>query len=355
MKARPIGIRNVRRSVGAVYDRALCAWCIFCWCICLLVPAQGASQDLWHVFVADTLHRGQTSFSASYDRIARNPGNLTISTTNIEGDVGITPRLEFETILEANKRVVVRRAEQLSFGQQALGFFGDRTPGSPPTPAERVAGSSRMPQLRFPPSPQGALTGAAGYYNLLPFAGFVHEGDGIGQVTVAVKVNLLSESKGARLGLSVRPHIDVPIKKGIEYLFQHPTSTADLQFGFDGIVSKNIGDAAALHWNVGYRHVNQPAHVSIVQLADEAPLGFAWVVPRETRIQLVGETTAEVFFGSHTPNTTFGAADPIDLTLGFRILAVDKITLSGGYRRTVNQHGGDKNGFIVKVLFGSRT
>ena len=47
------------------------------------------------------------------------------------------------------------------------------------------------------------------------------------------------------------------------------------QFGIDGIVSRNIGRVAGLHWNSGYRHINQPVHVSVVQLSDEAPLGFA--------------------------------------------------------------------------------
>src|SRR5262249_40876410 len=139
-------------------------------CFCAVaVTAEACGQ----VLTPDTLAPRESSVFVAYDRIHRNPGSLQVSTINVGAAVGITGRLEFSTVLEANRRVVVRRPEQLSFGQQALGFFGDKTPGSPPLPEERVAGSSSMAQLRSPPTPDGTLTGAAGYYNLLPFAGLV--------------------------------------------------------------------------------------------------------------------------------------------------------------------------------------
>jgi hypothetical protein len=318
-------------------------------------PAAGVSgtTGIWKVFTADTLAAGQVSFSASYDRVNRNPGSLTVSTASFAGSFGITGRLELGAALEANKRILVRRPDQLSFGQQALGLFGNRTPGSAPLPSELLSGSTRMPQLRFPPASEGILTGAAGYYNLLPFAGLVREGDGVGQVSLALKFNVFSESSGAPMGIAVRTHFDIPIRKGIDYLLLHPTGTADLQFGFDAIASRNIGNLAGLYWNAGYRHINQPVHVSVIRLADEVPLAFGWNAPRTSRVQFLGEATVEVFVGSHSPNTTFGAEDPVDLTLGFRIGIDPRMILSAGYRRPVNQYGGDKNGFVVLATFVS--
>ena len=312
------------------------------------------NTGLWKVITAETLAPGQTSFSVWYDRINRNPGALVVSTTGVSAAGGISERLEVGASFEANRRIVSGRPDQLSFGQQALGFFGSQVPGSPPLPGERVAGSSRMGQLRSPAVPTGTLTGAAGYYDLLPFAGLVPEGDGIGQVSLALKWKILSEAAGAPLGLAARGHFDIPIRKGIDYLLLHPTGTADLQFGFDGIVSRNIGDTAALYWNAGYRHINQPVHVSVVQLADEVPLAFGWNIPRTNRIQFTGEATAEIFVGAHTPNTTFSAEDPVDLTLGFRFAIRPRLTLSAGYRRPLNQHGGDKNGFVVSAAVSPR-
>ena len=326
----------------------------------LLIPSAAAAQGtagilgntgLWKILTADTLPSGKTSFSTWYDRINRNPGNLTISTAGFSAAVGIGRKFEAAAAFEADKQVRTGRQDQLSFGQQALGFFGNQTPGSPPLASELISGSSRMPQLRSPATPGGALTGAAGFYDLLPFAGLVQEGGGIGQLTAGGKWKLLSEATGSPLGLAVHAHLDIPIRKGIDYLLSHPVGTADLQFGFDGILSRNLGDAGVLYWNAGYRHIDQPVHNSVVQLADEVPLGFGWNVPKTGRIQFTGETTAEVFIGGHTPDTTFGAEDPVDLTVGFRFEVIPRMILSAGYRRPVNQYGGDKNGFVFQAAF----
>lgn len=312
-----------------------------------MTAAIPGSTGLWKVISPETLAPHQTSFSVWYDRVNRNPGALTVSTTGISAAAGVGKRLEAAAAFELDRHVVVGRPDQLSFGQQSLGFFGNHTPVAAPLPGELMPGSSLMPQLRSPATPAGALTGAAGYYNLLPFAGLVGDAHGIGQVTAAAKWKLLSESTGAPVGLAVRAHFDVPIRKGIDYLRTHPVGTADLQYGFDGLLSRNLGDTAALYWNAGYRHINQPVHVSVIQLADEAPLGFGWNMPRTGRIQFAGEATAEVFIGSHTPNTTFGAEDPVDVTLGLRFEVIPRVVLSAGYRRPVNQYGGDKNGFVI--------
>src|SRR5262249_52455363 len=149
-----------------------------------------------------------------------------IGTTRFAASVGITGRFEFSSVLEANRRVLVGRPEQLSFGQQALGLFGNQTPGAPPLAGELVSGSSRLAQLRSPATRDGNLTGAAGYYNLLPFAGLVGEGGGIGQVSLALKFRVLTESSGSPVGLAVRSEFDLPIRKAIDYLLLHPTGTA---------------------------------------------------------------------------------------------------------------------------------
>src|SRR5215472_4415480 len=106
----------------------------------LTVQAQTASESgntgLWRVLTAATLGPRKTSFSVWYDRTNRNPGDLTISTSGVSAAYGIGDRFELGVALEANKRVLVRRQDELSFGQQALGFFGNQTPGSPPLPNE---------------------------------------------------------------------------------------------------------------------------------------------------------------------------------------------------------------------------
>jgi len=301
------------------------------------------------VLTAETLPSRQVSFFGGYDRINRNPGDLRIGTTSLGLAVGVIDRLEFGAAFEADRHVVVGRPDQLSFGQQALGFFGDGSPGSPPLASELMAGSSRLPQLRSPATRNGRLTGAAGYYNLLPLAGFARESHGVGQVSLGLKFKILSEGSGSPVGLAARSHFEVPIRKAIGYQLAHPTGTADIQFGFDALLSRRIAGTAEIYVNAGYRHIAQPVHVSIVHLAHEAPLGLGWTVPITGRVGFVGEATAEVFIGAHTPNTSFGAADAVDMTAGFRAGISPNTTLTAGYRRLLNQSGGARNGFVATL------
>jgi hypothetical protein len=309
----------------------------------------GIAEDirLWKIRTDSTLPAGQASFATWYDRIHRNPGNLTINTLETGISFGITDRLQTGISFEAYKRVSVGGPEQLSFGQQRLGFFGDKTPGSPPLPSELVSGSSRVPQLRSPENPSGTLMGNAGYYNLLPFAGLVPSGSAAGFVTLDVKYRILSESSGGPFGLAIRSYFSVPIHKGIDFLMTHPVGTADLQFGFDAIVSRSIGETADVYWNGGYLHISQPAHASVFRLRDALPVSIGFAAPRSGRVRLIAESTTEVFIGEHTPNSPAGSQDPVDITVGAQVSIAQSMVIGAGYRRLVNQAGGNRDGFVV--------
>jgi hypothetical protein len=314
------------------------------------IPSLHGTTGLWRILTTDTVPARHAAYALSFDRNHRNPGALRISTLGVAAAVGITDRLEGAVHVEAYRHVRAGRQEQLSFGQQALGFFGDKTPGSQPLASELMPGSSRVPQLRLPPAPSGALSGRAGYYNLLPFAGLVEAAGSVGLVTLNVKYQLLSETRGMPLGVAVHSYFSVPIRKGIEYLMTHPVGTADLHFGFDGIVSKDIGDRGRIHWNAGFRHISQPAHASVFRLADEVPVGVGFIMPRDGRMQFVIESAAEVFIGSHTPNTTFGPADPVDITGGIRMHFDTSFSFTAVYQRPL-QSGGGKHGFALSLSY----
>lgn len=308
------------------------------------------TTGLWKILSPDTVPLGQGSFSVWYDRFGRNPGFLMISTVGVGGAVGLTDRLEFGAHLQINRKVLSHRINQLSFGQQTSGFFGNQTPGSPPLPSELVAGSNRMPQLRFPPSPFGALTGAAGYYNLAPFAS-KREGNGIGTVGLGFKMRILSETVGDPLGLGLRVYADIPTHRSANYLLARPTQTGDWQFGFDALASKNVGDLVGLYWNAGFRKVQDPDNGRIVNLSNVMPLSFGFTFPRTTRIQLVEELTADLLVGEKTPNTSFGAEDALDITVGFRLFLNRYLSLSGGLRVPLSQFGDDKHGFVANLAY----
>ncbi|MBI2815394.1 MAG: PKD domain-containing protein [Acidobacteria bacterium] len=336
--------------------------------ICALIAARAQAQDdqpshppsstiygntgLWKVFSAPNLPKGQVSFSAWYDRINRNPGFLTISTVGPSGAVGLTDWLELGINFEINKRILARRQDQLSFGQQALGFYGDGTPFSPPTPLELMPGAI-IPQLKFPPNRFGRVNGTAGYFNQLPWVGSKLQGNGVGTATMGLKLNPLSEEQGAALGLSFRAYAAIPTHRSVEFLLNRPTQTGDWVYGSDVILTKYAGDFAELNFNAGFRAYQSPGDGRHMVLSDEVPLGFGFTIPRKTRLQLMGEITADIFVGAHTPVTTYDARDPVDGTIGFRAWLTRSLAISGGYRRPFNHFGGDKNGFIADITFST--
>jgi len=112
------------------------------------------NTGLWKIHTPVNLAPGQVAFSVWIDRINRNPGQLTITTIGFGGSVPLTSWLEFGANFEVNRRVLVRRPEELNLAP---------------------------------------LSGAAGYYNMLPFASRI-QGNGIGTATAGFKINALSEA-----------------------------------------------------------------------------------------------------------------------------------------------------------------
>lgn len=310
------------------------------------------NTGLWKVYSAPNLPKYKASFNVFYDRINRNPGFLTISTVGVSGAYGITDWLELGMNFEINKHILARRQDQLSFGQQALGLFGTQTPYATPFPSELMPGTI-IPRLRLPATRTGTLTSRAGYYNDLPWIGSSLGSNGVGTVNIGLKVNALSEEKGSRFGLSFTGYAVVPTHRNVNFLLSRPVQTGDWVVGTDIVLSKYVGELAELDLNAGYRSFAGPGEGLQMELSDAVPLGFGLIIPRRTRLQLMGELTAEIYTGSHTPVTSFDARDPLDATLGFRAWLTKGLALSGGYRRPLNQFGGDKNGFVADLSYST--
>jgi outer membrane protein OmpA-like peptidoglycan-associated protein len=305
------------------------------------------NTGLWKVHSAENLRPKEAAFSVWVDRINRNPGDLRLTTIGFGGGVGITRHIELGINFEVNRRVSVGNPYELSFGQQELGFFGLGGVNARPFPNERIPGSLEMPQLRTPATPTGALSGSAGYFNNAPFATSGSR-DGVGNVNVGLKVNLLDERDGDSFGVGFRTYVVVPTHRSLSYLRFRPTQTGGWQFGNDLLVSKNAG-MATLYGNAGFRAVASPDDARAVQLSDVVPLSFGIELPRQTRFQFLGELGSEIFVGNHTPNTSKDSLNPVDITVGLRAFINRYLNFSGGYRHPLNMSGGDKNGFVFQL------
>lgn len=311
-------------------------------------PSEWGLTGLWKVLSAETPPYKSFGTSGWYDRINRNPGWLTISTTGASGFFSPHDRVELGVQVNTNRRILARRLDQLSYGQATM--FALRHQGCPGCPL--LAGplnlrGTGINQLRDPRN--NALSGAAGYYNLLPF---VNRGlqTGVGEVVVSGKINLLSEARGEQLGLAIRPWVGIPTRS-TRRILGTGAQTSSWQAGIDLLLSKNIGDAAGVHFNGGFAYVQNP-HIrddELLNTQNVLPLRFGVNIPRTSRFQVVGEVIAEAFVGDKTPNTTFDAASPVDGTIGFRVFPWIWLAISAGYRHPFNQSGGDKHGFVFML------
>jgi len=306
------------------------------------------NTGLWKVHSPNNLYPGQASVSVWADRINRNPGRLTISTYGFGGAWGLTDWLELGVNFEAHRHILVGRQSELSLGQRELGYFGTQVPGAAPTFLELMPSSSLFPQLRDPAVPSGALSGAAGYYNAFPFAGRI-SGNGIGTIGFGFKINILSERNGHPFSFGVRSYGNIPTRRSIETLRESPSQSGAWVFGSDFLLAKTVGNMADLYLNAGFRGHDSPDGGRVVTLSDVVPLSFAFTLPRDTRIQMIHEYTAELLVGSKTANTTHGAEDVMDYTVGLRAYINRYVNFSAGYRTPLNQSGGDKNGFVFQL------
>ncbi len=305
---------------------------------------------LWKVISAETPPAKSFGGTGWYDRINRNPGQQTISTAGWGGFVSITDRIELGVQVNISRRIMARRIDQLGFGQATLFNEGKQgCPGCPLLGPPVPMPGQLIPRLRDPRT--NVLTGRTGFYNPLPWVNRLSQG-GIGELVLSGKFNLYSEARGSGASFAFRPWVSIPTaNRDASEMLSRGSQLGAFATGFDLLLSKNAGDVAGLNFNAGYGFFANPGHEgqTLVGPRNVIPLGFGINVPRTSRFQVLGELTAEAFVGGGTPNSTFGAASPIDGTIGFRAYPWPWLHFSAGYRHNLNQDGGDKNGFVVTL------
>ncbi len=91
---------------------------------------------------------------------------------------------------------------------------------------------------------------------------------------------------------------------------------------------------------------------SVLKLADQMPIGAGLQIFPEKRFQIITEYDGLIYVGKPIQNTSFGARDPVDSVMGFRLYALKNLALDVGYRYNLNlTNHQDRNGFVVKIAF----
>jgi hypothetical protein len=303
---------------------------------------------LWKTLSADTPPAKSWGTSGWMDRVSRNPGQLTITETGTSLFWSPTNRLELMVRINVNERILSRRDDQLSLGQATL----NASNYSACTGCPLLAGPVALPgfainQLRNPI--YNLLTGRAGYFPLYPYINRRLQA-GVGDVVVGGQYNLLSESRGDSVSVAIHPWLSIPTHHAATTLFSVGDQTGTVLSGVDLLISKKAG-MAGLYFNGGVEYLPtvKSAGIELVGPTADIPIRLGIDIPRTKKIQFIAELTGDFFVSQSTPNTSFGSPDPIDATAGFRAYIKNWFALNAGYRRPVNEYGGDKNGFYFSI------
>jgi hypothetical protein len=303
---------------------------------------------LWKTLSAETPPAKSWGTSGWMDRVSRNPGQLTITQTGTSLFFSPSNRLELMVRFNVNTRILSRRDDELSLGQATLNseHFNACT-GCP-----LLAGPVSMPgfainQLRNPI--YNLLTGRAGYFPLFPYVNRRLQ-TGFGDVVVGGSYSITAESRGDAVSFAIHPWISIPTHHQESSLLSTGDQTGTVLSGVDFLLSKKVG-ISGLYFNGGYEFLPtvKSAGITLIGSTSDIPVRAGINIPRTSKLQFIAEATGDFFLGQGTPNTSFGSPDPIDLTAGFRAFVKNWFALNAGYRRPVNEYGGDKNGFYFSI------
>ena len=325
------------------------------------MPSLSGFPGLWKTIGADALPAGSFGATGWMDRINRNPGYLTITTTGASWFASLHRRVALAGQFNVNRRILVRRADQLSFGQDTLrqlGKGGCPEPNCFPTnllpigfPATGVPGAApaSIPLLFDPHSLSRIPLNQAGFHELYPFANR-RLNTGVAEVVFAGHINLVDTQGGRGVAVALRPHIAIPTETKFRELLSNGVQTGSLQGGVDVLFEGHAGDILGAYVNVGYMHLADPDEVD---LRNVVPVRIGFNLPRTSRLQLLTEFTLDTFVGDGTASQFVGDGFEddtiVDGTIGFRGHLTPWFSVSAGYRHTLNHFGGDKNGFVFQL------
>jgi outer membrane protein OmpA-like peptidoglycan-associated protein len=293
------------------------------------VPATTAGLGLFTLESGDTLPRKAVSASAYVNKFAREPGSVSVVALGWSVGFGLSDHLSAFVHFEPHRHFHISRPGRLSFNSALTNpQFGTTIYRSLlPTPGT-----------------------APGYVEDYPFAG--HNGGGLGEVTLGARVGFLSERRGNPVNFSVGTDFIIPTQSSLSDLLDTQGQTGEFNFAINTALSKTFKNTVLATFNWGYRFTRDPEFggVKAFEQADQMRVGVGFLFWPERRFQLMSEYSGLIFVGDSTPNTSFGARDPLEIIAGVRMYPWRNVAVDLGYRNAANLKAhGDRNGFVVKI------
>jgi outer membrane protein OmpA-like peptidoglycan-associated protein len=302
------------------------------------MPALDGTPGLFTLGTGDTLSRGGFDIVAGVNKISRMPGDITVLQVIPSFGVGLTNWFTVFLSIDADEHIHVDQPSLLSLNStNGLQY-------------RNTIYNSFLP-----------CTGCApAYVEDYPFAS--HNGGGVGEIDLGFKIGLLSERRGKPISLSIRNDFYIPTQTGYSTLLSNQVQSGMFNYGIGLEASKNLfhhSILATINW--AYRFTRQSDYTvvfsgtptpSVLKLADQMPIGAGLQIFPDKRFQIITEYDGLIYVGKPIQNTTFGARDPVDSVMGFRVYALKNLALDVAYRYNLNlTNHQDRNGFVVKVAF----
>jgi len=302
------------------------------------MPALDGTPGLFTLGTGDTPPKGGFDIVAGVNKISRMPGDITVLQVIPSFGVGLTNWFTVFLSIDADEHIHVDQPSLLSLNStNGLQY-------------RNTIYNSFLP-----------CTGCApAYLEDYPFAS--HNGGGVGEIDLGFKIGLLSERRGKPISLSIRNDFYIPTQTGYSTLLSNQVQSGMFNYGIGLEASKNLfhhSILATINW--AYRFTRQSDYTvvfngtptpSVLKLADQMPIGAGLQIFPEKRFQIITEYDGLIYVGKPIQNTTFGARDPVDSVMGFRVYALKNLALDVAYRYNLNlTNHEDRNGFVVKVAF----
>jgi outer membrane protein OmpA-like peptidoglycan-associated protein len=290
---------------------------------------------LFKTWDAETLKAGEMNLSMGIDYTNRDPGRLIVRNFPFGFAYGANNRIELFTSFDA---------------QRSINASGIQT--------YRVA-----PQFSAP-RPATTLKGLVGFNNTMPFID-VPRTSAVGDFRFGGIVNAISERRGAPMAISFAAYLKIPGHYGISDMNRGLTNNVT-EGNILMLVSKRLGNAAALHFNIGANIVGTPKNIAtqLTNLHNGVIYRGGVSFPATGKIQFIAELNG-IKYIRYFDSTTVGLnpKSPLDGILGFKVFPREWFSFGGGYQAHFNRMETDLskgilrsgvNGFVAQLTFERR-
>jgi OmpA family len=302
------------------------------------MPALDGNPGLFTLETGETLPKRAFSLGVGLNKFSRMPGDIT--SLQLVPSVGYGVSNWFSIFFQINSY------DYIHVGAPSLLSLAPVNAANPQY--QNTIYNSIIPSTGFPPA----------YVEDAPFAS--HNGSGVGEMDLGFKIGLLSERRGKPISLSIRNDFYLPTKTGLTDLLANQVQYGKFNYGVGLEASKTFfhgGIMATANW--AYRFTRNSTYTEtiggtpetvVLNLADQMQVGAGLLIFPTKRFQIMTEYDGTVYIGKGIQNTSFGARDPVDNIIGFRLYAWKWAAMDVGYRYSLDlSNHRDRNGFIIKV------